>query len=97
VATKATAVKKTSYEEVQPLLQKNTCLTCHNPNTKVIGPSYKEIATKKYSIAQLVQLIQKPNPEHWSGYATRMPSMAHVPKAELTKIAEWIKSLEKTK
>ena len=94
---KTTAAKKTGYEEVQNLLQKNTCLTCHNPNTKVIGPSYKEIATKKYSIAQLVQLIQKPNPEHWPGYATRMPPMAHVPKTELTKIAAWIKSLEKAK
>ena len=89
---KTTAAKKTGYEEVQNLLQKNTCLTCHNPNTKVIGPSYKEIATKKYSIAQLVQLIQKPNPEHWPGYATRMPPMAHGPKTERTKIAAWIKS-----
>ena len=82
---------------MQPLLQKYTCLTCHNPNVKVIGPSYKEIATKKYSIAQIVQLIQKPDPAHWSGYATRMPSMAHVPKTELLKIAQWIKSIEKAK
>ena len=59
--------------------------------------SYKEIAKRKYSIAQIVQLIQKPDPEHWPGYATRMPSMAHVSKNELTKIAEWIKSLEKVK
>jgi mono/diheme cytochrome c family protein len=94
---KTTTSKKTSFADVQSLLQKNTCLTCHNPNTKVIGPSYKEIAKRKYSVAQIVQLIQKPNPEHWPGYATRMPPMAHVPKTELTKIAQWIKSLEKAK
>ncbi len=93
-----TVVPKTiTYAAVQPLLTKNACLTCHNPDRKVIGPSYKEIAKKKYSIAELVQYIQKPNPAHWPGYATPMPSMVHVPKAELTKIAQWIKSLEKAK
>jgi mono/diheme cytochrome c family protein/glucose/arabinose dehydrogenase len=97
VAKTSTSSKKTSATDVQSLLQKNTCLTCHNPNKKVIGPSYKEIAQRKYSVAQLVQLIQKPNPAHWPGYATRMPPMAHVPKTELTKIAQWIKSLEKAK
>jgi cytochrome c551/c552 len=91
------AAKKSSYDDVHQLLQKNTCLTCHNPTSKLIGPSYAEIAKKKYSVAQIVQLIQKPSPTNWPGYATRMPPMAHVPKGELTKIAEWIKSLEKAK
>ena len=96
-ANKTTAGMKSGFESVRPLLQKNTCLTCHNPTTKLIGPSYTEIAAKRYSVAQIVQLIQKPEPTHWTGYATRMPSMAHVPKTELTKIAEWIKTLEKKK
>jgi mono/diheme cytochrome c family protein/glucose/arabinose dehydrogenase len=93
----SSTTKASTTAQVQQLLQKNTCLTCHNPNTKLIGPSYKEISKRKYSVAQIVQLIQKPNPDHWPGYATRMPSMAHVPKNELTKIAEWIKSLERAK
>ena len=91
------AVKKSSYDDIHQLVQKNTCLTCHNPTSKLIGPSYAEIAKKKYSVAQIVQLIQKPSATNWPGYATRMPPMAHVPKSELTKIAEWIKSLEKAK
>jgi mono/diheme cytochrome c family protein len=89
------APKKATFESVQPLLKKNTCLSCHNPTTKLIGPSYNEIATKKYTVSQIVALIQKPNPSNWPGYATKMPAMAHVPKAELTQIATWIKSLEK--
>ena len=64
---------------------------------KVIGPAYKDIAKKKYSVAQIVQLIQKPSAVNWPGFATRMPSMAHVPKNDLTQIAQWIKSLEKAK
>ena len=94
---KTSVVKKISYEVVQPLLLKYTCLTCHNPNVKVIGPAYKDIAKKKYSVAQIVQLIQKPSAVNWPGFATRMPSMAHVPKNDLTQIAQWIKSLEKAK
>jgi cytochrome c551/c552 len=96
-AKPAATPKKTSYEAVQKLLLKNTCLSCHNPTKKVIGPSYEEIAKKKYTVAQIVQLIQKPNPANWPGYATKMPPMAHVPKAELTQIAQWIKSMEKGK
>ncbi|HEX6845851.1 MAG TPA: c-type cytochrome [Chitinophagaceae bacterium] len=93
----AASAKAPTFASVQPLLHKNTCLTCHNPDKKLIGPSYKEIATRKYSVAQIVQYIQKPNPKNWPGYATAMPSMAHVAKSELTLIAEWIKSLEKGK
>lgn len=95
VTKTSASAKPATYAQVNQLLQKNTCLTCHNPNTKLIGPAYKEIAKRKYSVAQIVQLIQKPNPENWPGYATRMPPMAHIPKTDLTKIAEWIKSLEK--
>ncbi|HEY5969096.1 MAG TPA: c-type cytochrome [Chitinophagaceae bacterium] len=97
VAKPAPTVKKITYALVQPLLQKNTCLACHNQDNKLIGPSYKEIATKKYSVAQIVQLIQKPNPANWPGYATKMPPMSHVSKNELTQIAQWIKTLEKRK
>ena len=93
VASSAAASKKVNDNEVHRLLQKNSCLTCHHPTSKLIGPSYKDIATKKYSVSKLVQLIQQPDPSNWPAYAVRMPSMAHVPKAELTKIAEWIKSL----
>lgn len=95
VAKTTTSTKKTSYEVVRPLLQKNTCLTCHNPTAKLVGPSYQDIAKKKYSVAQILQFIQKPKSSNWPGYAV-MPPMSHVPKAELMKIAEWIKTLEKT-
>jgi cytochrome c551/c552 len=96
-AKPAATPKKTGYAGVQPLLLKYTCLSCHHPTNKIIGPSYTEIAKKKYSVAQIIQLIQKPNPSNWPGFATKMPPMAHVPKSELNQIAQWIKSLEKAK
>jgi cytochrome c551/c552 len=93
----ASATKASSYDEVKNLLQKNTCLACHNTNTKVIGPAYKDIAKQRYSVAQIIQLIYKPNPQHWPEYKTRMPPMPQVSQLEARKIAEWIKSLEKVR
>jgi cytochrome c551/c552 len=93
--TTAATAKAPFYAEVKNLLQKNTCLACHNPNTRVVGPAYKDVAKRKYSVAQLVQLIHAPKPEHWPDYPTPMPPMPQVPNSEATKIAQWIKSLEK--
>ncbi|MFN3783762.1 MAG: c-type cytochrome [Spirosomataceae bacterium] len=80
--------------DVQKLLQKNTCLACHNVDKKLVGPSYKEIMQKKkYSAEQIVELIYKPKPSNWPGYPP-MAAMANVPKAEALKIATWISKLK---
>ncbi len=89
--------KELSFEEVKNLLQKNTCLACHNPNTRQVGPAYKDVAKRKYTVAQIIELIHNPKPEHWPDYSTPMPPMTQVPNEEAHKIAEWIKSLEKSK
>lgn len=93
--TAATAAKAPTYNEIKVLLQKNTCLACHNPNTRQVGPAYKDVAKRKYSVAQIVQLIHNPKPEHWPDYSTPMAPMPQVPNAEARKIAEWINSLGK--
>ncbi len=95
--TNAGRTKPPAYTDVKNLLQKHTCLACHNPDTRVVGPAYKDVAKRKYSIAQLVQLIHNPKPEHWPDYPTPMPPMPQVPDNEARRIAEWIKSLEKGK
>jgi cytochrome c551/c552 len=92
---KTSVVKIPTYEQVKGLLTKNTCLACHNPDKRQVGPSFKEISTKKYTVEELINLIYTPKPEHWPGYSTPMPPMTNVPKDEVTKIANWIKSLNK--
>jgi len=84
-----------TYEQVKPLLMKNTCLSCHNTNKRQVGPAYVDVAKKKYSVNELVQLIHNPKPEHWPDYSTPMPPMPQVPKEEARKIALWINSLAK--
>ncbi|WP_342087764.1 c-type cytochrome [Dyadobacter sp. OTU695] len=89
------AAKAPSWEEVKPLLAKNTCLACHAPDKKVVGPSYADVAKRKYSNEKIVELIYAPKPENWPDYATPMAPMPQVPKAEAAKIAAWINSLAK--
>jgi cytochrome c551/c552 len=80
--------------EVKPLLSKNTCNACHTTDKRQIGPSFKEIAKRKYSVDKIVELIYNPQPQNWPGYSTEMPPMPQVPKEEARKIATWINSLK---
>jgi cytochrome c551/c552 len=93
---KSNAAKKVpTLAEIKPLLEKNTCLACHNADKRLIGPAYKDIAKRKYTDEQIVALIYKPNPKNWPDYATEMAAMPQVPRAEALKIAAWINSLRK--
>ncbi|TKC56148.1 c-type cytochrome [Pedobacter hiemivivus] len=91
--TKAPA-KAPTYAEVKGLLANNTCLACHNPTKKQIGPAFIDIAKRKYSDEKILQLIHNPKPENWPGYATEMPPMPQVSKADGLKIAAYINSLK---
>lgn len=93
-ASTTTAVKKApTYKEVEGLLLKHTCTACHSADKKQIGPSYKDVAKRKYTNEKIVQLIYNPQPQNWPDYPTIMPPMPQVPKADALKIAEWINSL----
>lgn len=94
-ATSLAMLKAPTWDQVKPLLQKNTCLSCHNANTRQVGPAYVDVAKRKYSVAEIVSLIHSPKPEHWPDYSTPMPPMSQVSTGDATKIALWIKSLAK--
>ena len=84
-----------TYEQVKPLLIRNTCVACHNPNKKLVGPGFNEIAKRKYSVDKILQLIKIPQPQNWPEYATPMAPMPQVTEADARKIATWINSLDK--
>ncbi|OLY94774.1 hypothetical protein BUE76_10760 [Cnuella takakiae] len=89
-----TIAKAPTYAEVKPLLSKHTCLACHNTDKRQVGPAYRDVAKRKYSIEKIVQLIHNPQPQNWPDYATPMPPMPQVPVADAKKIAAWINSLK---
>jgi cytochrome c551/c552 len=79
--------------QAMALLKKHTCLACHAKDKKVIGPSYEDIAKRKYSDQQILALVYKPNPQNWPDYATEMAPMSHIPANDVLKIASWINNL----
>ncbi len=79
-------------EEMNALMSKYTCIACHRPDVKLVGPAYKDVAKKKYTNDQIVDLIYNPVPTHWPGYPP-MAAMKQVPKEDAMKLAVWINSL----
>ncbi|HMP30827.1 MAG TPA: hypothetical protein PKD85_14570 [Saprospiraceae bacterium] len=82
-----------TFKDVEPLLQKYTCIVCHTESKKLIGPSYKDIAKRKYTDERILQLIYKPEPSNWPDYPAPMVPMTNVKKVDGLKIAAWINSL----
>lgn len=78
--------------DMNALMSKYTCIACHRPNQRLVGPSYADVAKKKYSNEEIVNLIYNPIPEHWPGYPP-MAAMKQVPKDDAMKLAVWINSL----
>lgn len=90
----ATQAQTAIPPKVQKLLQKNTCLACHNVDKRLVGPAYVDIMkAKKYKASEIVELIYKPVPANWPGYPPMAP-MAQVPKEEAKIIANWIAKLK---
>ncbi|CAG5009064.1 hypothetical protein DYBT9275_04415 [Dyadobacter sp. CECT 9275] len=88
----AKPAKKAVPAEVSALLNKYACFACHQPYEKLIGPAYSEVAKRKYTPDMIVELVHSPKPEHWPGYPPMAP-LAHVPKADIIIIANWINTL----
>ncbi|MFM7092043.1 MAG: hypothetical protein ACKOZZ_14650, partial [Bacteroidota bacterium] len=69
-----------SDKEAMALLTKHTCVACHKDKERAVGPSFVEIAKRKYTVAQMEALIITPKPENWPDFATPMAPMGHVPR-----------------
>ena len=77
--------------EVQGLPDKYGCAACHSMSKKLVGPTWTDIAAKKYSPKRIAQLVAKPEPANWPGYVPMAPQK--LPKGEMMKIANWLTKL----
>lgn len=70
------------------------CLECHNPNIKVLGPSFKDIAAKyrddKTAMDKLSAKVKKGGVGVWGEIA--MPPAATIKDDELKLVLSWILS-----
>ena len=80
-------------DDMKALMSKYTCIACHRAEARLVGPAYKDVAKRKYTDAQIVELIYNPKPTNWPGYIA-MPAMKQVPKEDATKLAVWINTLD---
>jgi len=92
--TRTTSAAKGSDipHDINERLKSNTCLACHKVDERLVGPSFRDIAARKYSNQEMVRLMQYPEPENWPGYSP-MISMSSVPENDLLAIAEWINEI----
>lgn len=74
------------------LAEKNGCLGCHAIASKLVGPSYQDIAAKYAgqpdAKARLVQSIRKGGVGTWGQMP--MPPQAQLSEADAKKLAAWV-------
>lgn len=90
-ATAAAAAGTVGSAAVMPVLQKNVCVACHAVDSKLVGPSFKDIAARYKSRADaqsyLAGRIKSGGQGVWG--AIPMPAQA-ISDADAQKVAQWL-------
>ena len=96
-AAAAGPVSNDPWAKALVIIGKNDCFTCHNPDHKVIGPAFRDVA-KRYLgkpgiVAVLVEKVKAGGAGNWG----QVPMVAHpnISDADLTTVVEGILSLAK--
>lgn len=80
----------------QALATAKNCMTCHAMDKKLVGPGYKEVATKyagqKDAVDKLAVKIMKGGSGVYG--PVPMPANTQVNEAEAKKLAAWVLSLK---
>ncbi|MBB5017922.1 cytochrome c [Chitinivorax tropicus] len=91
-AVTGVAASQTMAADAKLLAQKYNCLSCHAPDKKVVGPSYKDVAAKyktdKTAEAKLIAKVKAGGNGVWG--QVPMPPNPTVPDADLKTLVQWI-------
>ncbi|MGY2489783.1 c-type cytochrome [Cupriavidus sp. CP313] len=78
--------------KAQDIANKNACMGCHQVDKKLVGPSYKEVATKykgdKNALATLTKKVKSGGSGVWG--PVPMPANAALSDADLKTVVEWV-------
>jgi len=88
------AATNASAEDASALAQQSGCLACHQVETKVVGPAYKEVAAKYKGqdvLDQLVAKVKNGGSGVWG--PVPMPPNVNVSEENIKTIVSWILSL----
>lgn len=80
-------------KDLLALATKDTCISCHNPDTKVVGPAYRDVAASYRNdpdaAGKIITQMQNGGSGKWG--AVPMPALkATVPADDMPKLAGWI-------
>ena len=77
--------------QIKPVLEKNACLACHGMTTKLVGPSFKDIAARYKTQADSVNLLSGKikNGSQGAWGAIPMPAQA-LSARESAQVAQWL-------
>jgi len=95
LVTMAIAVAATSaMADGLTLAKSNNCLACHAINQKLVGPAYKDVASKYAGRKDAVEYLAKKIKSGGSGVwgVIPMPAMAQLSDAQATELAQWVLS-----
>jgi cytochrome c len=80
----------------QALANAKNCMSCHAVDRKLVGPAYKDVATKyagqKDAVDRLAAKIMKGGSGVWG--PVPMPANSQVNEAEAKKLAAWVLTLK---
>ena len=80
----------------QALAQARNCMACHAVDKKLVGPSYREVATRysgqRDAIDRLAVKIMKGGSGVWG--PVPMPANSQVNEAEAKRLAAWMMTLK---
>jgi cytochrome c len=78
------------------LAKKSGCLNCHSVDKKIVGPAWKDVATKYHgnadASAMLVKKVGAGGSGVW-GAIPMPPNSPKVPEADIKTLVDWILSL----
>jgi len=96
IATLSVAAAAAPAFANETLAKDKNCLACHQVATKVVGPSYKDVAAKyagqKDAVDKLSQKVIKGGVGAWG--QVPMPANPQVSEAEAKQLVTWILSLK---
>lgn len=94
IVANTTHAEQPDYEKIRPVLQSNVCLSCHQLDNKVVGPSYTDIANKykddPNNAEYLAKQIKQGSRGVWGSLP--MPANSRMNDEDITIIVDWLMS-----
>lgn len=94
LSTLAQAQAPNPAQASEALARQKACLTCHQVNKAVVGPSFADIAKKykgdKKAVDRLAAKVRKGGGGVWNMPMGPMPAQGQVSEAEAKQIVAWI-------